>query len=183
MVIEKDDTNLRVFNTAKKFAEEILFPIMESYQKFKRQSDFGSENMNDARLLSEEIKDIERYNGLKAMCDTVGSLLTAISSTVRLKGNKQENTEMQDLIIHIEKIKYIFYNSKQKFFISTYKGSEIVDTLDREYFEKIKKIVDVCYINTEILMTRNKLLFADAKEDYMDDEEIKESIRQEYVQG
>jgi len=182
-MVEREDTNLRVFNTAKRYAEEILFPIMETYQRMKRKSDFGCENIDEAILLSEEIRDIERYNGLKGMVDTIGSLLTSITSTVRLKGNLMEIKQLESIKEKIVRIKAIFHEHRERFFNSSYKESSMIDVLNREYFEKIKEIIETCYINVEILMTRNKLLFADSKDDYATDEEIKESILQEYVDG
>ena len=179
----REDTNLRVFNTAKVFAEQILFPLMFNFKKYQRQVNYGCENLDNARLLSEDIKDIERYNGLKAMAETCCDLLDAISSTVRLKGNKWEIIKLEEIRVTISKIKLLFYDSKHLFFTLTHKGSDTVEVLDRDYFEKIKRIVDVCYINTEILMTKNKLLFADAKEDFLSDEEIKEQIKKEYIEG
>lgn len=186
MAISKDeqpDTNLRTFNAAKLFAEGILFPLMSSYQKLKRQSDFGSESLGDARMLDGEIKDIERYNGLKGMNDTVASLLSAITSTVRLKGNKQENAKLDEITETVVKLTNLFYDSKENFFLAIYRDREAVQILNREYFNRIKKIVDACYINTEILMTRNKLLFSDASDEFLTDEEIKEQIKQDYIEG
>jgi hypothetical protein len=180
---EKEETNLRVFNTAKKFAEEILFPIMETYQKFKRQSDFGSENMDNAQLLNEEIKEIGRYNGLKGMNDTVSSLVTAITSTIRIKANKEELNQITSIGETVSKIKTIFYEHRERFFSQTFRGNGMIDVIDRNYFEKIKQIIETCYINTEILMTKNKLLFSDAKEDYESDAEIRLNIKKEYIEG
>lgn len=181
--MEREDNNLNVFNTAKKFSEELLFPIMINYQKFKRQSDFGSENLDNAKLLNDEIKDIERYNGLKGMNDSVGALFNAISSTVRLKGNLKEVAKLNEIKEIVDKVKNLFYKKRERFFITVTRGLEIKETLDRDYFEAVKDIIDANYINTEILMTRNKLLFSDAKDEYLSDEEIREEIRKEYVEG
>lgn len=177
------ETNLRVFSAAKLFAEEILFPILETYHKFKRQSDFGHENLDNVKLFGEELKDIERFNGLKGMNDTVSSLIVAISSTVRLKQNRDEIAQLDEVKNNVESIKSLFYYHREKFFKNIFSSTSIIEVLDREYFEKVKKLIETCYINTEMLMTRNNLLFRDSREDYLTDEEIMETIKREYTEG
>ena len=182
--MEQDkDNSLKTFNTAKKFAEEILFPLMFNYKKFQRQANYGHENLDNSLELSEEIREIQRFNGLKGMIETVHDLLYSISSTVRLKGNKEEIKMLDGLIKYTEKIKEIFYEHKERFFIHEYKNNKSIEVLDRHYFQTIKKIIDVCYVNSEILMTKNKLLFADANDEFSSDEEIKEEILKRYVEG
>lgn len=183
MALEKEETSLKTFNTAKKFAEEILFPLMEQFQSYQRKSDFGANKLEDAVLLSEELREIERFNGLKAMADACSSLAVAITSTVKLKNNKDEVQQLEKTIAYLERLKDIFYNQKNHFFISQYKNNQVVDTLNKEYFDKIKKIVQSCYVNIEILMTRNKLLFADASDEYKDDAELQDMIIKEYTEG
>lgn len=181
--VERDDTNLNVFNTAKKYAEDIIFPKMDLYQQFQKQADFGSIELNDSIELTDEMRDIQRYNGLKGMAEITYNLLINISSTVRLKGNQEEIKQLNRLLKYVKVIKEIFYNSSGKFFNSIYQGGEMVDTLNREYFDKVKDNINNCYINTEILMTRNKLLFADANDEYLSDKDILKNIKDEYVEG
>ena len=180
---EKTDVNLRTFNTAKVFAESILFPLMFDFKKYQRQANFGSDDLKEALSLSEEVKEIQRFNGLKAMSDTCYDLLDSISSTVNLKNNKFEIEKLGEIKEILTKVRAIFYNNKEAFFVHTHKMSGTIETLDRDYFEQIKKIVEICYVNSEILMTRNKLLFSDAKEDYEEDSEIREAIKREYIEN
>lgn len=178
---ERGETNLRVFNTAKLFAETVLFPLMLNFKKFQRQSNYGNDDLQKAGEMSDEVRNIERVNGLKAMSETCGDLLGAISSTVRLKGNKKELEELGNVIRYIEKVKLLFYEHSERFYRTEYSGGEVIEVLDRDYFEKVKKIVETCYINTEILMTRNKLIFSDASDEFASDEEILKSIKEEYI--
>lgn len=180
---EREDTILKTFNTAKKFAEDVLFPLMFDFKKFQRQANFGDPMLNNSLQISDEVRDIQRVNGLKAMAETVHDLLYGISSTIQLKGNKQEIIKLNEILEMIDKVKTLFYNGKERFFNSVYKNGQTQEEIDREYFEKIKDIIDICYINTEILMTRNKLLFSDASDDYLTDDEIKEQIKSEYIEN
>lgn len=181
MVERTDENTLKTFNPAKKYAEEILFPMMESYQRFMRQSDFGTDALNDAKLYSEEIREIERFNGLKASNDVLFNLINTIKSTVLLKGNKEEISQVEDITDNLGRIKEIFYDHKERFFISTNKGGKNIEIINRNYFEKIKKIILICYVNIEILMTKNKLLFSDAKDEFASDAEIQDEIMREYA--
>jgi hypothetical protein len=177
-----EETSLRTFNTAKVYAESILFPLMFNYKKFQRQANYGHENLDNAIEISEEIREIQRFNGLKAMIETVHDLLYAISSTVKLKGNKEEIKKLNESLDISDKIKSIFYNNKERFFTNSFKENKTIEILDRNYFEKIKDMIDVIYVNAEILMTRNKLLFADANDEFKSDRELMDEIKKEYME-
>lgn len=183
MVPRETDVTLKTFNTAKLFAEKILFPKMDLFQLYQRQADFGSFELDKAANMPEEIRDIERFNGLKGMTETVYNLLVNITSTVRLKGNKEENKMLDHLTDKIKQVRQLFYENKKRFFISGVSNMNMVEKLDRDYFEIVKDMVNKFYINTEILMTRNKLLFADANDDYLGDKEILDQIKNEYIEN
>jgi hypothetical protein len=117
------------------------------------------------------------------MNETCYDLLESITSTVRLKGNKSELEKLDEVKQTIEKIKNLFYNSKDKFFVSSFRDSQMIEVLDRTYFNKVKSIIETCYVNTEILMTRNKLLFSDASDEFLTDLEIKDQIKRDYIDG
>jgi hypothetical protein len=90
---------------------------------------------------------------------------------------------LESIILALDKIKDHFYYNKSDFFTLTNKNDRVIDILNLEYFDKVKRIIQTCYINIEILMTRNKLLFADATDEYATDEEIQKEIIEEYTEG
>lgn len=171
----------KTFNTAKRYAEEILFPKMELFQKFQRQAEFGAENLDDSLLLSKEMRDIQRFNGIKAMNDILYGLFMNIQSTIMVNNKKSEKAEINRLINICKKMKYVFIEDKQSFFISSYDGLEKTETINREFFEKVKETIERMYINCEILMTKNKLLFAETRDEFLDDKTIIQNIKDEYV--
>ncbi len=176
----REDNSLKTFNTAKKFAEEVLFPLMFDFKRFQRQANFGSHILDDALQVSEEIREIQRFNGLKAMAETCHDLLFSIYSTVKLKGNKDEIKKLEELIVLINQVKIIFYDYKERFFKQMYKETQLIEVIDRIYFDKIRNIIDAIYVNIEILMTRNKLLFADSNDEFKSDAELMDQIKREY---
>jgi hypothetical protein len=173
----------RTFNTAKKYAEEILFPKMDMFQKFQRQAEFGAEEMKDALFLSNELKDIQRFNGLKGMNDTLFGLLLNISSTVRVNKNKTQLAELDKMLKLCKDLKLIFDSDKDKFFEFKLQHGGVCECLERNYFYKIKNLVEVMYVNCEILMTKNKLLFAENREEFMSDKDIIQNIKSEYIEN
>lgn len=171
----------KTFNTAKKYAEEILFPKMDLFQKYQRQAGFGDQDLQASIFLTNEVRDIQRYNGLKAMNNILYSLLLNISSTVKINKKVNEIAMLDKMIGISKKIELIFTNSQEKFFNATYNGGIKTEELDRKYFVKIKDTIEKMYINCEILMTKNKLLFAESSDEFMDDKEILEKIKNEYI--
>ncbi len=171
----------KTFNTAKRYAEEILFPKMEKFQTYQRQAEFGAENLNDSLLLSKELRDIQRFNGIKAMNDILYGLFMNVHSTIMVNNKKSEKNEILRLIDMCKKMKYIFTEHTEKFFISSYDGVKKTEILNREFFEQIKETIERMYINCEILMTKNKLLFAETRDEYLDDKTIIQNIKDEYI--
>lgn len=184
--MERPNTNesiIRTFNTAKLYAEGLLFPLMLQFSFFRTQSDFGDKDMKVAQEMSQDIKDILRFNGLKGMCEVTLNLLLSISSTVRLKGNKEEIEHLDEYIKKLEELKENFYERRSDFFTEQYIREEVVEVLERKHFQDMKKIVNILYINTEILMTKNKLLFSDEKNEYLTDQEMLAMLKTEYIEG
>ena len=117
------------------------------------------------------------------MADCCSNLIRAIESTVRIKGNREEIAQLNKLVEIMEDVKNLFYNHKERFFDSFHKQGMITEAINRLYFERVKKIIQVSYVNTEILMTRNKLLFADASDEFATDAEIMDEIKREYIES
>lgn len=178
-------TNLaRTFNTAKRYAEEILFPKMELFQDYQKQASFGHKDLEQALYMDIEMREIQRYNGLKAMNDVLYALLTNISSTVRINKKNTEIGLLNRMMATCEKLIYLFDDEKENFFIE--KASDdgkIIEVLNRPFFYKVKNTIEKMYINCEILMTKNKLLFSENRDEIADDKEILKSIKEEYTEG
>jgi len=173
----------RTFNTAKKYAEEILFPKMDLFQKYQRQAEFGSEDLNESLLLNQEIRDIQRFNGIKAMNNILYSLLLNVKSTVMVNAKKVQINELNKMLETSSKLKNIFDEEKERFFEDVFRNGRQEEKLNRNYFNRVKELIEKMYVNAEILMTKNKLLFAENNEEYMDDKELIAKIKEEYIEG
>lgn len=176
-------SELKVFNTAKKFAEEILFPIMADFRKYQRQANFGSTDLNTSLTLTEEIRDIQRFNGLKGMAETTQMLYSSISSTVLTNNRKEEVKKMLEMHELLNKFIRLFYDYRELFFVQKVENGVIRESLNRDFFESVKRGIEAIYINAEILMNKNRLLGIDSKDDFLTDDEIKEAIKKEYVEN
>lgn len=183
MVEIERDNELKTFNTAKKYAEDVIFPFIKDIKKFQRQANFGHENLDNSIEINEEIRDIQRVNGLKAMAETQYDLLYEISSHVNIKDNKEENEKLLSLLETMKKVKHLFYYNREKFFNTIFKDTRTIEVRDIKHFEEVKDILLVVYANTLTLMTKNKLLFADAKDEFSSDEEINKEIMDRYIEG
>jgi len=55
-----DRTDIKTFNSAKKFAEEILHPLMISHKDAKLRSRLGAISDNEASLLSPRVRVMKK---------------------------------------------------------------------------------------------------------------------------
>lgn len=178
----REEVEIKTFNAAKLFIETVIFPLISKYKQYKRISNFGSDDINEANNLPEDIREINRYNGAKGMAETALDLADAITSTVRLHNNEEEKEMLDKIKINLKKIIDLFYNNKEKFFTPVHKNNKTIEIINRKYFEQVRDIIGTSYINIEILMTKNKLLFSDSKDDFATDSEIKEQIMKDYTE-
>lgn len=177
---KREEVDIRSFNVAKRFAEDILFPLMKEYRRGERMVNLGADSPEEASTLPREIREINRFNGLKIMVTSTESLIDAISSTIMMHNNKEEIEKKDEIIGQIEKIIELFYTEKERFFEETYENKKRIEVINRKYFNEIRKKIRVHYVNVEVLMTRNKLLFSDSKDEFASDAEIMEEIKREY---
>lgn len=180
---EKTDRNVKVFNTAKLFVEEILFKFMKDYFMFQRQAEFGDEDLRKAIELSEEIREIQRFNGLKGMAVTTNNFIQAVLPTVISKGNKQELIKLNELLKITKDTITFIYSNKEKFFDTSYSNGLAIESLNRICFQQIKDIIESCYNNNGVIMNRNKLLFDSSADEFLTDDEIKDAIKKEYIEN
>lgn len=173
-----DSANIRTFNSAKKFAEEILHPLMESHKNAKLKTRLGAISDEEASKLSSQSRVFKRFNAMKERIIIQQTLLTEIESTVKLNGRKCEMDLMGELTKQLSIIEDSYEDRYSELII------EYSDQLNKipeltHLFKEMGEYLDKIYIQLQGIMTKNKLLFFGGGDEFIDNEEIMERIKSE----
>lgn len=173
-----DRTSIKTFNSAKKFAEEVLHPLIKSHTEAKIRSRLGAINDEEAIKLNPHTRVIKRFNALKERIVILQTLLTEVEPTVRLNSRKSE-------IATVEKITAELSNIENNYDLRVDEiledGDERLKKLPRltPLFKEIGEFLDKIYIQIQKIMTKNKLLFFGDDNEFMDNEDLMERIKAE----
>ena len=171
-------SSIRTFNSAKKFAEEILHPLMDGHKNAKLKTRMGAVNDEEASKVSSSQRMINRFNAMKERVVLQQTLINEIEGTIRLNGVKCE-------IDLIEEIKEQLQDCEDNF---EEKSDEILEfqmvngnrkPIVTNLFKKLGIFLDSTYVHLQRLMTKNKLLFYSDDDEYLEDQELKEKIKRE----
>ena len=174
--------NIRTFNSAKKFAEEILHPLMTEHKDAKVRSRLGAISDEEAMKLPKSVRVIKRYNALKERIILQQTLLTEVEATVRLNGRKSEVEMIEELTNQLS-ILEDSYNERSSDLIIEYG-----DKLNRPpeltpLFKEMGQYLDKIYVQLQRIMTKNKLLFFGEDNEFLDNEDLMERIKSENRQA
>jgi len=173
-----DRANIKTFNSAKKFAEEILHPLMTSHKDAKLISRLGAISAKEAMLLTPRVRVINRFNALKERIIYQQSLLTEVEPTVRLNGRKSEVNLIEELTKQLSLLEDNYDERSSELII------EYSDKIKRTpeltpLFKQMSEYLDKIYVQLQRIMTKNKLLFFGGDDEFMDNEELMEKIKAE----
>lgn len=173
-----DRSSIRTFNSAKKFAEEILHPLMTSHKDAKIKSRLGAVSDEEAMALSPRVRVFKRFNALKERIIFQQSLLTEVEPTVRLNGRKSEILLIEELSKQLSLLEDSYDDRSSELII------EYSDKLNRvpeltPLFKQMGQYLDKTYVQLQRIMTKNKLLFFGEDNEYADNEDLLERIRSE----
>ncbi len=173
-----DRSDIKTFNSAKKFAEEILHPLMTDHKNAKLRSRLGAISDNEASLLSPKVRVIKRFNALKERIIYQQALLTEVEPTVRLNGRKCEIDLIKDLSKQLSILEDNYEDRSSELLI------EYSDKLNRvpeltPLFKQMSEYLDKTYVHLQRIMTKNKLLFYGGDDEFMDNDELMERIKTE----
>ena len=82
--------DIRTFNSAKKFAEEILHPLMRQHTEAKIKTRLGAINEEQANKIGPNMRVVRRFNALKERVAIQQTLATEIKATVILNKVKSD---------------------------------------------------------------------------------------------
>jgi len=173
-----DRAGIKTFNSAKKFAEEVLHPLMTDHKDAKLKSRLGAISDELAMKLPPNIRVIKRFNALKERIIILQTLLTEVEPTVRLNGRQSEIDLIEELSKQLSSLEDSYDSRSDELII------EYSDKLDRPpelttLFKEMGQYLDKLYVHLQRIMTKNKLLFFGDDNEFVDNEELMERIKSE----
>ena len=167
---------IRTFNSAKKFAEEVLHELIDDHKKARLRTRLGAVTDEEARKLSFNQRVINRFNALKERIVLQQTLINEVEATVRLNGVKCEIAMIEELKKNLDIVEVrVDEHSEDILYFTLFKGTK-TPQLTKD-FKKLVNYLDSTYVQIQRLMTKNKLLFFTDDDEFLEDQELKEKIK------
>ncbi len=169
-------SNIRTFNSAKKFAEEILHPLIRDHTNAKIKTRLGAVNDEEARKIHSSQRIINRFNSLKERIVLQQTLINEIEATILLNKVESERELIEEIKAQLDILENNFDERSHDilYFKSVYGVKKPVLT---DLFKELSIFLDSTYVHVQRLMTKNKLLFYSDSDEYLEDQELKEKIK------
>ncbi len=169
-----DRSGVKTFNSAKKFAEEMLHPLMMKQNDAKVKSMLGAISNEEAMRLPVQIRVMNRFNAVKERITFQKGLLNEVEPTVRLNGRSSEIDLIDELNKQLLDIENNCENHSEEL-IEEVGGKPSLTPL----FKDVCNYLDRIYVQLQKTMTKNKLLFFGSDNEFLDNEELMEKIKSE----
>lgn len=173
-----DRAQIKTFNSAKKFAEEVLHPLIRSHTDAKIISRLGAINDEEAIKIPPNIRVIKRFNALKERIIILQTLLVEVEATIRLNGRECEVELIEILYKQLLSLEDSYEKESDKILEEGDERLKIPPRLT-PLFKEINIFVDRIYIQLQRIMTKNKLLFFGDDNEYLDEDDLMEKIKSE----
>jgi hypothetical protein len=166
-----DRTSIRTFNPAKKFAEEVLHPLIQSHSNAKLRSRLGAVSDDIAMKMPPEMRVVKRFNALKERIVILQTLTNEVEGTVRLNGRKSEIALLEEITKQLSILEDSYDD----------RANELMDEGNRDLdvrpkltplFKEMNSYVDQLYVQLQRIMTKNKLLFFGDDDEFLDDDDL-----------
>jgi len=177
-----DRGSIKTFNSAKKFAEEVLHPLMTAHKDAKLKSRLGAISEESAGLLPPGMRVIKRFNALKERIILLQTLLTEVEPTVRLNGRKSEVELITALSEQLSLLEDSYDDRTSELMIQYSEKLEKPPKLT-PLFKEVGQYLDKLYVQLQRVMTKNKLLFFGDDNEFLENEDLIERIKAENRQA
>lgn len=168
--------DIKVFNSAKLFSEHVVFPLIKSHSEAKLITRLGAISIAEANKIFPNQRIINRYNATKERVILQQTLINEIESTILINGVQVEIEMLDSIKTNLNMIEEQFDERKEE--IMVFENIKGVKTpILTKMFSEINRYLDSTYVQITKLMTKNKLLFVSASDDYIEDQELKEKIK------
>ena len=175
-------SSIRTFNSAKKFAEEVLHPLIRSHTDAKLCSKLGALNDEEAIKISPNMRVIKRFNAMKERITLLDGLIMEVEPTIRLNGRVGEIGLIEELKEQLHSIEDD-YNDSTEDLLEVKNVNGVEKPVLTDLFKQVGYFLDRIYVQLQRLMTKNKLLFYGEDNEYLEDEQLKEKIKLENRQA
>ena len=148
---------IKTFNSAKRFAEEVIHPLIKSHSEAKLTTRLGSISIAEANKILPNQRIINRYNAAKERVILQQTLINEIEATVLINGVEVEIEMLNSIKDNLNLLENQFDERKEEIMIfENIRG--IKTPIFTELFSKINKYLDSTYVQVQKIMTKNKLL-------------------------
>jgi len=170
--------SIKTYNTAKKFADEILYPLLNSDKEATITFSLGAKTTQEAEEIPPEKRMIRRFNSLKERITVQQTLIVQIEAIIRLRNKKNEVILINRLSNRLDEMEEI-YNSKPNLLIVEKMSGNKKSYLLTDLSKRMNKYLNKTSSKIQWLMTKNKLLFVDEGDEFLDNEKLMDRIKAE----
>lgn len=172
------DSNIKTFNPAKKFAEEVLHPLIVDEAQGRKKCIFGAYTVDVAHTLNNNVRVLNRFEGLKERITAQEGLINESLATVRTNKRKKEILLLRKIQKYLYKLrKYCRDKREEILYVSNFAGREKAE-LTNKHDEIIEKL-DRTNEKIQFIMIKNNLLFFGEKDQILKDKDIRRKIVEE----
>ena len=173
-----DRSSLNTFNSAKKFAEEILHELMLKHDNARIVSMIGAGSIEESIKLRPLIRIMNKFNAMKERIVFQQTLVINVLPIVRLNNNKTERKILEEILDNLYNLEEDYENKSDKVLIE---GDEKLKTLPKLtlLFVEIRRNLDRYYMILCKIMHKNKLIFSGNDDEFADNEDLMERIKSE----
>lgn len=170
-----ENSGIRTFNPAKKFAEEVLHPLIKNHSDAKIVSRLGAVNDKEAMMISPKIRMVARFNAMKERIILQQTLINEIEATVLLNERKSENAMITELKKQLGILERNYEERSDEILVIS--STQIPEL--SPLFREISNYLDKTYVQIQRIMTKNKLLFFGEENEFLENEALMERIKSE----
>lgn len=168
--------NIRTFNSAKRFAEEVLHPLILQHTEAKIKTRLGAVNEEHACKISPNLRVVKRFNALKERVTIQQTLITEIKATVILNKVVSDIEFLDEIEKQLSKVEEnITKKPEEILYFKKQRGKQ--KPILNELFHELGIYLDNTYVQVQRLMTKNRLLFYSDDDEFLEDQELKEKIK------
>ncbi len=168
-------TEIKTFNSAKLFAEQILHPLIKAHTDARLTTRFGAISSLEAGKFPPHQRTIFKCNALKERIILQQTLINEINATILISGSKEENKMLESIVKNLNKLEEDFEDKRDEIMIFESERGNKKPVLTKMFLE-INKYLDKTYIQVQRIMTKNKLLFVSSDDGFLEDRDLMDKI-------